>query len=110
MVRKTSTTYTISATSTTVTTSTTSTTVPTACESTPTFASIDCRLGGLIVKVTASDVGILKAHLLRELNRAKDREGLAERLSAEGQTERAQTALRGAIRSVIGFERDVGSL
>ncbi len=98
-------------TTTTTATSTTSTTVPTGCEVAPTFASIDCRLDVLIAQVNATtDLGEVKAMLLHQLTRAKDRKEQAEMLFSEGQAARGQEALRHAIRDMIAFNFRVASL
>jgi hypothetical protein len=64
----------------------TSTADPASCEVAPTFTSIDCRLDALVAQVNAaSDIGHVRAMLLRQLDNATMRKQMAEMLCAEGQ-------------------------
>ncbi len=86
---------------------TTTTIMPPPCAPAPTFASIDCRLDALIAQVsTTADVDGVRGALLNRLNQAKARKELAEMRPGT----RGRSALRHAIRSMIGFVHRVGSL
>lgn len=110
----TSTTTTTTATipTTTATTSTT-TLVPSGCDGVPaaTFASIDCRLGALLARVTAaSDLGAFRAKLVRNLSKAKDGAEAGAGACAASDPKRARARLEQAILGMIQYAHNLQTL
>ncbi len=79
--------------------STTSTSLPPGCDDAPTFASILCRLGELIVEVEASEIpDPTKRNLLSGLTATRDRVAEAAERADAGATRGAKSRLKGADR------------
>lgn len=96
---------------TTTTTAVTTTTSPSgACTEEATFASLNCRLGALLSRVTTGgDLGRLTTRLTRAVTKAKQRKEQAEDHCSAGDARRAGTALKKALRKVVTFDAAVRS-
>src|SRR5262249_33225081 len=100
-----------STTSTTAAPSTTTTTLPGACEPTPTFNSLDCRLGGLLNRIDGeSDLGTFEPKLVRALSRARNDVDAASAMCASAQLKSARRRLKIAVRDMIQYAHHLKNL
>jgi hypothetical protein len=98
------TTTTTSLSSSTTGASTTTTTLPGACEPTPTFSSLDCRLGALLGRIDGeSALGPFGPKLARVLSRARNDVDAASGTCASAQLKGARRQLKTAVRDMIQY-------
>jgi hypothetical protein len=80
------------------------------CAAIPTYASIDCRLDGLIASLNAAqDLGRLKKRLVKAATKARTKKQRAEGLVATGKKKREKKTLTKAVKALSKFVRKVGS-
>ncbi len=91
------------------TTSTTSTTLP-GCAAVASYASIDCRLDGLVASLDAAqDLGRLKSGLVKVATKARTKKQQAEGFVATGKKKQEKKAMKKAVKALSSFLHKVGS-
>jgi hypothetical protein len=78
------------------------------CPVSATFDSLDCRLDAVILDVVSEPgLGKAQASVTDKLDQARNRKQQAEGYCAQGNTRRARSALRRAIRRLVSAQRDL---
>jgi FG-GAP repeat protein len=80
------------------------------CPAIPTYASIDCRLDGLVASLNAAqDLGRLKKRLVKAATKARMKKQRAEGFVAAGKKKQEKRAMKKAVKALAKFAHKVGS-
>jgi hypothetical protein len=80
------------------------------CAAIATYASIDCRLDGLVASLNAAqDLGRLKSGLVKAATKARTKKQQAEGFVATGKKKQEKKAMKKAVKALSSFLHKVGS-
>jgi hypothetical protein len=80
------------------------------CPALATYASIDCRLDGLVASLTAAqDLGKLKKRLVKAATKARKKKQKAEGFAAAGKKKQEKKGMKKAVKALSKFLRLAGS-